>query len=161
MPRRSSSHRRSMTDQVQPNLTPLLDVVLQLITFFMMLVHFGTKVEDTALAVKLPVAPAALPGDDPSLDRMIVTLDPENNLVSGEEKIKDADQPGWWMKQASDRRAGAELVNASTVTLPTQVFVRGDRRLSYGQLRKSLADGQKAGFGRFSLIVKRIEESGP
>ena len=28
---------------LNPNLTPLLDVVLQLITFFMMLVHFGTQ----------------------------------------------------------------------------------------------------------------------
>ena len=33
----------------QLNLTPLLDVVLQLITFFMMLIHFGTKIEGAAI----------------------------------------------------------------------------------------------------------------
>ena len=38
--------RRTATSSVlSPNLTPLLDVVLQLITFFMMLVHFGTRLE--------------------------------------------------------------------------------------------------------------------
>ena len=36
---------RSSTAVANPNLTPLLDVVLQLITFFMMLVHFGTRLE--------------------------------------------------------------------------------------------------------------------
>ena len=44
------------------NLTPLLDVVLQLITFFMMLVHFGTQIEAADREVRLPVAPAALAG---------------------------------------------------------------------------------------------------
>ena len=37
--------RRSPSAVFSPNLTPLLDVVLQLITFFMMLVHFGTRLE--------------------------------------------------------------------------------------------------------------------
>lgn len=158
MPRRSPSHRRPTSGQVQPNLTPLLDVVLQLITFFMMLVHFGTRVEDTALAVKLPVAPAALPGGDPSLDRMIVTLDADSQLVSGNEKIAEKDQPAWWANQATQRRAGAELVDAPTAALPTRVFIRGDRRLSYGRLRNSLSQGQQAGFAQFSLIVKRTED---
>lgn len=160
MPRRSS-HRKAAPDQVQPNLTPLLDVVLQLITFFMMLVHFGTRVEDSALAVKLPVAPAALPGSDPSLDRLIITIDTNNNLISGTEQIAEPDQPAWWVSQAGQRREGAELVDVSAESLPTRVFIRGDRRLPYGKLRKALADGQKAGFAQFSLIVKRIEDQKP
>ncbi len=48
----------------QLNLTPLLDVVLQLITFFMMLIHFGTKIEGAAASIKLPTAPSALPTGD-------------------------------------------------------------------------------------------------
>ena len=42
MPRRS---RTASPTAANPNLTPLLDIVLQLITFFMMLVHFGTRLE--------------------------------------------------------------------------------------------------------------------
>ncbi|MFM7132548.1 MAG: ExbD/TolR family protein [bacterium] len=156
MPRRAG-HRSSGPDQVQPNLTPLLDVVLQLITFFMMLVHFGSRIEDSAVAVKLPVAPAALPGDDPGLDRLIVTLDTDNNLVSGREKVAVADQPGWWARQAMLRREGAELLNQPATSLPTRVFVRGDRQLAYSRLRQSLTDGQKAGFSTFSLVVRRVE----
>jgi biopolymer transport protein ExbD len=157
MPRRAG-HRSTGPDHVQPNLTPLLDVVLQLITFFMMLVHFGSRVEDSAVAVKLPVAPAALPGDDPGLDRLIITLDTDNNLINGREKIALTDQSGWWARQASLRREGAKLLNMATTSLPTRVFVRGDRQLAYSRLRQSLTDGQKAGFSQFSLVVRRTEE---
>ena len=58
MPRR----RRTATSSVlNPNLTPLLDVVLQLITFFMMLVHFGTRLEGATKAVRAAGCAAALP----------------------------------------------------------------------------------------------------
>ena len=40
-----------------PNLTPLLDVVLQLITFFMMLVHFGSRLEGAGRPCDCPWAP--------------------------------------------------------------------------------------------------------
>src|SRR5262249_58658411 len=63
------------------NLTPLLDVVLQLITFFMMLIHFGTKLEGATKEIRLPIAPAALPGSDLSLDRMVVVIDRDGRLV--------------------------------------------------------------------------------
>lgn len=162
MPRRAR-RRQSGPEHVSPNLTPLLDIVLQLITFFMMLVHFGTKMEESAIAVKLPVAPAALPGDDPGLDRLVLTLDDTGRLVSGKEFIPEDQQPAWWARQATLRREGMELVDVTSralprQSLPTRVFVRGDRRLAYGRLRSSLAQGQQAGFEKFSLIVKRAEE---
>ena len=49
MPRR---HRDPSEGMVSPNLTPLLDVVLQLITFFMMLIHFGSRLEGATKAVR-------------------------------------------------------------------------------------------------------------
>ena len=58
--------RHGRTSVLSPNLTPLLDVVLQLITFFMMLVHFGTRLDSATKAVRLPLAPAALPGSERS-----------------------------------------------------------------------------------------------
>ena len=68
--------RASLEDSaLNLNLTPLLDVVLQLITFFMMLIHFGNQLEGETRAVRLPVAPAALPGSDLALDRLAVALD--------------------------------------------------------------------------------------
>ena len=61
----SRQSRQATSSVLNPNLTALLDVVLQLITFFMMLVHFGTRLEGATKAVRLPLAPAALPGTEP------------------------------------------------------------------------------------------------
>ena len=77
-------HRRSSTATssiLTPNLMPLLDVVLQLITFFMMLVHFGTRLEGATKAVRLPVAPAALPGSELTFDRLGVAMNAQGQLL--------------------------------------------------------------------------------
>src|SRR3954468_21475259 len=90
--------------RVDVNLTPLLDVVLQLITFFMMLVHFGTKIEGATAEIRLPVAPAALPGDDLALDRLVAPIDARGALrVEGEALLSRAAE-AWWAKQAGRRR---------------------------------------------------------
>ncbi|MGE3818419.1 MAG: ExbD/TolR family protein [Isosphaeraceae bacterium] len=50
------------TMRAEPNLTPLLDIVFQLITFFMLLINFSKDNYDAR--VKLPVAGSARPVDD-------------------------------------------------------------------------------------------------
>src|SRR5947209_3038045 len=100
-PRRRGADTGSFT----LNLTPLLDVVLQLITFFMMLIHFGTRIEGANRAVKLPVAPAALPGADLALDRLAVALDDRGRLLTGGTETREgAAAEAWWAEQASLRR---------------------------------------------------------
>src|SRR5215207_261722 len=85
------------------NLTPLLDVVLQLITFFMMLIHFGTKLEGATKEVRLPVAPAALPGGDLAFDRLMAAIDKEGRLLVDGEKLEGAAAQRWWAEQAKLR----------------------------------------------------------
>jgi biopolymer transport protein ExbD len=50
--------------KAEPNLTPLLDVVLQLLMFFMMCVNFVTEQVNSDIA--LPDAQSARPGQDRS-----------------------------------------------------------------------------------------------
>ena len=155
---------------LSPNLTPLLDVVLQLITFFMMLVHFGSRLEGADREVRLPVAPAALPGSDLTFDRLAVALDARGGLRVGGQVLEGAKASAWWAEQARARRAGLELLEpgqsgpdgtaAPTSTagpgsdeLPTVVIVRADRDASYGMVRRTLAEAQERGFANFSLVV--------
>ena len=121
-----SRRKRSATASVlSPNLTPLLDVVLQLITFFMMLVHFGTKLEGATKAVRLPVAPAALPGSDLTFDRLGVAIDAQGRLLVEGRKLDEQAASAWWTDQAKIRRAGLETLDeqaAGNDTLPTVVM---------------------------------------
>jgi biopolymer transport protein ExbD len=149
---------------MSPNLTPLLDVVLQLITFFMMLVHFGTRLEGASREVRLPVAPAALPGSDLTIDRLPVSLDARGGLHFGRQVLTGPATAAWWTRQAKLRRAGLELLESSrsgapgTDELPTVVILRADRDASYGAVRRTLAEAQQQGFAQFSLVVLRRQE---
>lgn len=158
--------RRERDSMFSPNLTPLLDVVLQLITFFMMLIHFGTKIEGATRAVRLPVAPAALPGSDLSLDRLTVALDAQGRLlVGGDAKgegvttLEGQGAEAWWAEQSASRRSGQETLGGPTAELVTVVVIRADRSVSYGRVRRTLAAAQGRGFARFSLVVLQKERT--
>jgi biopolymer transport protein ExbD len=159
MPRRR--YLRSSTAALNPNLTPLLDVVLQLITFFMMLVHFGTRLEGATKAVRLPLAPAALPGSDLTFDRLSVVLDARGRLQVGGQWLDEEAAAAWWAQQAKARKTGLEALGdrgAAAEELPTVVIVRADRAASFGAVRRTLATAQEQGFAHFSLVVLRRRE---
>lgn len=142
---------------MDPNLTPLLDVILQLITFFMMLIHFGTQIEGANRAVRLPSAAAALPGTDLGLDRLVATLDASGRLLGAPGPLAEAEARAWWDEQARLRRRGQEVLGGPAGELPTRVVVRADRDASYGAVRRALATAQARGFAQFTLVVLRSE----
>jgi len=145
---------------LSPNLTPLLDVVLQLITFFKMLVHFGTRLDGATKAVRLPLAPAALPGSDLTFDRMSVAMDAQGRLLIEGRALEMQAQAAWWAAQAKARRAGLETLgepNAAIDELPTVVILRADRAASYRAVRRALSEAQDNGFAHFSLVVLRSQ----
>jgi biopolymer transport protein ExbD len=136
----------------------LLDVVLQLITFFMMLIHFGTQLEGNTKAVRLPFAPAALPGADLPLDRLAVALDARGRLLVDGASLEGKETSAWWAKEAKSRFAGQETLGGAVPELPTVVIVRADRSATYGMVRRTLAQAQERGFAHFSLVVLRSRE---
>lgn len=152
------ARRRSEAGTLSPNLTPLLDVVLQLITFFMMLIHFGSKLEGATKAVRLPVTPAALPGADLALDRLTVPVDARGRLLVGGEALEGPAAEQWWAGEAKRRREGQETLGGPVLELPTIVVVRADRNASYGAVRRALAQAQERGFAHFSLVTLRSRE---
>ena len=63
----------------KPNLTPMLDMVFQLITFFMLVINF--KAASLDLNLKLPVVGSARPVDTKGQNRsLVLNIDKEGNL---------------------------------------------------------------------------------
>jgi biopolymer transport protein ExbD len=147
--------RSSSEGTISPNLTPLLDVVLQLITFFMMLIHFGSRLEGATKAVRLPSAPAALPGADLAMDRLVVVIDAGGRLLVDGRALEGPAAEAWWAEQAARRRAGQETLGGSVEELSTVVIIRADRSASYGTIRRTLRRAQDRDFAHFSLVVLR------
>ena len=152
MPSLDRNRGRTASGGFEPNLTPLLDIVLQLITFFMMLIHFGSQVEAAAREVRLPIAPTGLPGADLALGRLVAAIDAQGRLLDLEGRPLDHEGAAdWWREAAEARRSDSE----PAAELPTVVIVRADRDATYGDVRRALLDAQAAGFARFTLIVIR------
>jgi biopolymer transport protein ExbD len=149
------ARRNRDPERLDPNLTPLLDVVLQLITFFMMLIHFGTQIEGATRSVRLPTAPAALPGSDMGFDRLAAALDQNGRLIVDNVAREGAAADAWWAEQARKRREGVALLGRSVRELPTIVVLRADKSVPYGTVRRVLEHAQQLGFAHFSLVVIR------
>ena len=84
---------RSSTDlsHSQPNLTPLLDMVFQLITFFMLVINFKEASLDQSL--ELPVLGSARPIDTKGQDDLLVlNIDRQGRLTERRECEQGPDE---------------------------------------------------------------------
>jgi biopolymer transport protein ExbD len=146
---------RKREEYQSPNLTPLLDVVLQLITFFMMLIHFGVKIEGATKEVRLPTAPAGMPSGEMAIDRLVVAIDRKGRLLTDRGGLEGRAAEAWWAEQAKLRREGRETLGGPVDELPTLVVIRADKEASYGSVRRALVAAQQRGFAHFTLVVLR------
>jgi biopolymer transport protein ExbD len=142
-------------DAADPNLVPLLDVVLQLIMFFMITVNF-VRVDQFDDAIKLPVAQMAVPLDKASEVFIFLNLDSTGKLVGAltnftldsPEKIK-----AHLMREKIDlERIARERGKQGEVKVA--VVLRADGNCRYGDIWTVLDSCQRAGYKRWQLRVK-------
>jgi biopolymer transport protein ExbD len=134
----------------EPNLTPLLDMVFQLITFFMLVINFKSAQLDMNL--KLPVIGSARPVDTKGqTDLLVLNIDAQGQLtVYGAPRDIDSYIAG--EAQASllaARRQNPALEPGDE--LPTTVVIRADRATPFHLLNRVIQACQQHGFRSFSL----------
>jgi biopolymer transport protein ExbD len=157
----------------EPNLTPLLDVVLQLLMFFMMCVNFVN--EQVNEDIVLPHSQAVKPMDKTDPDVLFVNVKPfalkdfqdrlpadvlaraqekfregdECILVPGKEPMSDKELIVWLRQQYDDAKSAAERTGESEVK--TAIVIRGHKDADYGQVFSILQRCKVAGFRRMML----------
>jgi biopolymer transport protein ExbD len=147
----------SMSTEIkaEPNLTPLLDVVFQLITFFMLVINFS--VENYDQRVRLPVAESARPIEDSSQiseDRLVLNVDHEGHLlINGE--VQPLHKATQTIKHQADLvklnlKVGGVKLDA-TGGLPTTIILRADKETSFSSLNSLIKVCQSNGFRKFAL----------
>jgi biopolymer transport protein ExbD len=141
--------------KAEPNLTPLLDVVFQLITFFMLVINFSSENYDQR--VRLPVAESAQPMDDSQRiaeDRLVLNVDTDGHLLIGGE-IQPLHKAIQTIKHQADLvRLNLKATGAkadASVTLPTTIIFRADRDATFGSLITLIKACQSNGFRKFAL----------
>jgi biopolymer transport protein ExbD len=134
----------------EPNLTPMLDMVFQLVTFFMLVINFQGAALD--LSLKLPVLGSARPLDTEGReDLFVLNIDKQGRLkVYGVEKEITS-------YIASEARMASVKVSASNPKfkkgdeLPTMVVIRADGAIPFKLLNDVIKICQEHGFRHFSL----------
>src|SRR5262249_39104914 len=119
--------------KAEPNLIPLLDVVLQLLMFFMMCVNFVS--EQVTENVKLPVAVSARPMDKRETAVLSLTLNGNGLLqVPGQAQPLAAAQWKPYLKQqfADSERLSRERGGKGEVK--TMVVIRADQNNDYKEV---------------------------
>jgi biopolymer transport protein ExbD len=136
--------------KAEPNLTPLLDVVFQLITFFMLMDNYDRR-------ITLPVAGSARPVEDDrqvAEDRLVLNIDKDGHLLMGGE-VQPLHKAVQTIKRQADLirlnlKAAGQKVDTSS-SLPTTIVLRADRDTSFTSVLGLIKACQSNGFRKFAL----------
>ena len=140
--------------RAEPNLTPLLDVVFQLITFFMLVINFSNDNYDQR--VRLPVAGSARPiedGERIAADQLVLNVNEQGHLLFGGEdqlphQAYETIRREAQLIRLNARAAGAKLEGNA---LPTTIILRADRDTPFASLYELITACQANGFNKFAL----------
>ena len=116
------------------NMTPLIDVMLVLLVIFMV----TAPLMSSSLKLDLPRTDAATPSEAPK--PLMVGLDAQGRLFVGNERVD---------RQELSARAAA----AAQADPRTEVQLRADRSVPYGQVAELIGNLQKAGLSRIAFVT--------
>ncbi|XXY64644.1 biopolymer transporter ExbD [Sorangium sp. So ce291] len=121
------------------NVTPLVDVVLVLLIIFMVVTPMLQRGKD----VKLPQA-AKVDEEKKEVDPLILSITLEKTV--------------WVESDQYDDAGLAERLTREFVAQPgRKVLVKGDQRLTFGDVRKVMETARKAGAKSVSLAVEELK----
>ena len=142
-------------DSAEPDLTPLLDVVFQLITFFMLVINFSNDNYDQR--VRLPVAGTARPVEDADKiaeDRLVLNIDRQGHLLMNGQEMPTHKAIAEIKHQSElvklNLKASGQKLDA-TGGLPTTIVLRADKDTPFSLLHSLIKACQTSGFHKFAL----------
>ena len=141
-------------DQVDVNLTPLLDLVLQLIMFFMITVNF-VQVDQFDERVTLPVAQSAVPLEANAQDYVFLNLDAKGQLVGALDNLS-LDTPEKLKAHLVREKENLERVaraKGKQGDIKIVIVLRADKDCRYRDVWQVIDSCQRAGFRRWQLRV--------
>jgi len=163
----------------EPNLVPLLDLVLQMVMFFMAVTNFA--MENVNENIKLPLAQSAKPIEDVGTDILYINVDSQGNLLVPRDntyrdgkidgmkgkQLDDAGKPvspgtfdrplrnrqieGYLKRIFADNKLLAERRKDDPGTVRTLVIMRADRDAKFVDVYEVLRICRVAGFKKMQL----------
>jgi biopolymer transport protein ExbD len=138
-------------EEGDPNLVPLLDLVLQLIMFFMITVNF-VRVDQINEDISLPIAQAAVPMEKSAEEFIFLNIDRNGKLIgtledlNGGRKLEEFLKGKMMELQRQARFKGGDKADPKVV-----LVLRADRDARYKQIWDIVELGKAAGIKRYQF----------
>lgn len=127
-------------------LTPLIDVLFQLLIFFLLTTTF---VEERFLSVELPVADASAATRE--LRILVLSVDADGTVFHQREPLGETALDALLAETARERAPGVE---------PT-ILLRGDAQATHGSVVELMDRARRHGLSSFAIASRPTEEVGP
>lgn len=143
--------RRQSPASAEPDMTPMIDVVFQLIAFFMFTINLSDAEQDQR--VTLPASELAKPPDAPYDHPLTIHLTDRGQFIYAGAALNSLDDLRSALlreKQIIERYAIEPLSNVT-------VIIRADEDARTGLVQEIIQMSQSLGFERFALRGKQAE----
>ena len=134
----------------EPDMTPMIDMVFQLIAFFMMLINFAEG--DQNERIKLPASELAKPAVSPLDSPITLHVTQEDTVIIGGQEVSIEG-----LKPFLDREASVSTMRGQSPSVAT-IIIRGDMDARTATVQDVIRICQLAKFEKFVLRAK--EERG-
>jgi biopolymer transport protein ExbD len=158
------SHGSSGSDKCDPNLIPLLDLVLQLVMFFMVCANF--VMEQVSEAIRLPEAVVAKPIEKSDEYIIFLNVDRDGKVIlagldavgnSKEDNIlTNPQQVLSYMKRRYEADLARKPKAGEAKSMPSLVIVRADKEAQFEKVYAVMRSCRQAGYDRAQLRAIRF-----
>lgn len=139
----------SSGEGVEPNLTPILDLVFQLITFFMLVTNFKGAAVD--LSLKLPVLGSAQPLEwKGRQEPLMLNINSEGRVQSYGQTVDVEPYIAREARLLKTVLQGSSALNEDG-TFQVPVIIRADKSVTFAKLNHVIRTCQAQGYREFSL----------
>ncbi|MCX7666443.1 MAG: biopolymer transporter ExbD [Gemmataceae bacterium] len=136
----------------EPNLTPLLDLVLQLVMFFMLVANFIQQ--DFSAEIRLPTAVSAKPITAREPTFILVNVTSQGEVVLENRTLKYEKDPAQITTIMSDQYKRIQRVEGKDRAEQATVILRADAATSFDKVYRVMKACKAAGFSKVQLRAK-------
>jgi len=144
MPKRATEAATTDID-----MTPMIDMTFQLITFFMFVMNFSEAEQDDR--IQLPLSQLAKPVDGPVERPITLQLANNGSVIYAGEMIGLGDIAGYLEREKT------VMIDAGREPSTATVIVRADGRAKTGEVQEIIKICQEKGFEKFALRAQYDE----
>jgi len=139
----------------KPDMTPMIDIVFQLVAFFMLVINF-TKVDQNEL-IRLPASELAKPPEAPPESPITLQLTSQGSVIFGGEETPRGQDAILWLRPRLLRERQIIAFTPGRKVAEATIIIRADRNAETGKVQElmQLCQERAIGFQKFKLRAKQ------